>query len=149
MSYIITDKTLAIIPFEGKAQILEINDTKVIKDNVINIISYNCRLNGSTLEGRQKACSYLIGIFYKPPIILDEIKNIILIPTHSSKNKDCAWIILNNIIKYYALDNKAQIVFKNHKTYKLNVSYNQFDRQVMRATRLESFLRGRNNQKYL
>ena len=41
------------------------------------------------------------------------------------------------------------IIFKNGQKLNLNVCYANFDKQVLRATRLESSLRGRKHKKYL
>ena len=101
MPYIINNKTLALLPLGKKTKILEWDKDFIVEESIINIIEHNCILNGSTLEGRRKGSSYLIGASYKPPIIIDEMKRIILIPTHSNKNSNCKWFILDNILKYY------------------------------------------------
>ena len=150
MPYIINENTLALLPNGKKTKILEFAREKIVEESICKIIEYNCNLNGSTFEGRRKGSTYLIGASYKPPIILDEVKKIILIPTHSSKNPNCAWFILENILKY-SLNKKHEvtIIFKNHQQIDLNLCYANFDKQVLRATRLESALRGRKHTKSL
>ena len=146
MPYIINEKTLALIPYKNNTKILEHNNSFLLNENSSKIVAANCFYYGSSLEGRQKGSSYLIGTNYKPPIIINDKLNIILIPTHSIRNKECIWVNLNNILNYYqTTNNKVMIEFKNHK----KVSFSIFDKQVLRATRLESVLRGRNNKKYL
>ena len=150
MPYIINENTLALMPYAQKTKILEFESELTVEDNILKIIEYNCNLNGSTLEGRRKGSSYLIGASYKPPIIMDEIKRIILIPTHSSKNPKCSWFVLENILKYCLNSNHEVIVtFKNNQTLNLNLCYANFDKQVLRATRLESAIRGRKHIKNL
>ena len=73
MPYIINENTLALMPYAQKTKILEFESELTVEDNILKIIEYNCNLNGSTLEGRRKGSSYLIGASYKPPIIMDEI----------------------------------------------------------------------------
>ncbi len=150
MPYVINDKTLALLPEQKQTKILEMDKKILSPDSINKIIEYNCNLNASTLEGRRKGSTYLIGVSYKPPIIINESKGIILIPTHSSKNPNCMWFNLSNIWKY-GLNNKhnVTIIFKNHQKLEINLCYYVFDKQVLRATRLESSLRGRNNKKYL
>ena len=144
MPYIITEKTLALLPIDKKTRVLEWEKDFIIEEKIIQIIEHNCILNGSTLEGRRKGSSYLIGASYKPPIIIDEMKRIILVPTLSNKNPNCKWFVLDNILKYYInSSNRVVIMFKNDQKLELDLCYTNFDKQVLRATRLESSLRSR------
>jgi len=150
MPYIITEEIYALIPIGKKTKIIEKDRITIINETPAEVVSINCIINGSTLEGRQKGSSFLIGTNYKPPIIINDRKNIILIPTHSIRNSECIWVNLNSILSYDKNnDNTTILEFKNKKKLNLKVSYSIFDKQVLRATRLESSLRGRNNQKYL
>ena len=150
MPYIIKETTLALLPKGKKTKILEFDSNFEVEESINKIIEYNCNLNGSTLEGRRRWSSYLIGASYKPPIIIDEVKRIILIPTHSSKNPNCSWLVLENILKYQLNKNhQVTIVFKNNQKIDLNVCFANFDKQVLRATRLESAIRGRKHTKNL
>ena len=150
MPYIINEKTFALINKAKETKILEEKGEIIAAEAVNKILEYNCNINGSTFEGRRKASSYLIGASYKPPIIIDEVKEIILIPTHSNKNPNCSWISLQNIQKYNINpQHHVTIIFKNGQKLNLNISYANFDKQVLRATRLESSLRGRKRKKHL
>ena len=149
MSYIITGSTLAVLPQGKKTKIIEEKHTKVVNEITADVIEKNCYYNGSTLDGRIKGSSYLLGSNYKPPIVIDSL-NIILVPTHSIRNSNCNWINLTTILHYTpANDNKVQIEFTNNRKIIVDISYSIFDKQVLRATRLESALKGRNYQKYL
>ncbi len=150
MPYIINEKTLALIPKEKQTKILEL-ECEIIKEETMNhIIEHNCNLNGSTFEGRRKGSSYLIGASYKPPIIIDEVKELIIIPTHSSKNPNCIWIVLGNLQKYHInRHHQVTVIFRNSQKLDLNISYANFDKQVLRAIRLESSLRARKRKKHL
>lgn len=150
MPYIINKNTEALVPMGNHTKILEKNKMFIIKDIPVNIIADNCILNGSTLEGRQKGSGSLLGSNYKPPIIINNSKEIILIPTHSSRNKSCVWINLSAIAYYRKnIKNKTIIEFLNKEKIEIDISFNIFDKQVLRATRLESAIRGRNNQNFL
>lgn len=150
MPYIINSKTYALLSLGTKTKVIEKDKVFEVKEETNTIIARNCYYNCSTLDGRQKASSYLIGTNYKPPIILNEKRGIILIPTHSNRNNKCNWLILGNILNYYPNNDKTvKIEFLNHTKVDVPISYSIFDRQVLRATRLESILRGRKNQKYL
>ena len=144
MSYKITKKTYALISNKDTTKVIEEEHIENIRDECVNIINENCFHYGSSLEGRQQ------GSDYKPPIILNEHENIILIPTHSIRNNKCCWLVLDKILNYYpTLKNCTQIEFINNQKIDIPLSYTVFDKQVLRATRLESILRGRNVQKYL
>lgn len=150
MSYIINNNTLALLPVEKKTKIIEEDKITIINSEANDIIAKNCKLHGSSLEGRLQGSSYLIGSNYKPPIIIDDQSHLILVPTHSNRNKKCCWIMLNKILNYNPYrQNSVIIEFFNHYKIIVNISYAVFDHQVLRATRLESALRGRNNKKHL
>lgn len=148
MSYVITETTMAIIPGR-KTKILDGKQTISILDSPKEIVSRSCKLNGSTLEGRQKGSAYLIGSSYKPPVIVNEEDHIIFIPTHSIRNDRCAWLSLKHILCYYPKQNKVFVEFRNHEKILLDISYEVLDRQILRATRLELILNGRNYTKHL
>ena len=150
MPYIITKKTYALIPVGTKTRVIEDSKVYLVNEEISTLVARNCFHYGSSLMGRQKGSSYLLKTTYKPPIIMNEKELLILIPTHSIRNKKCCWITLNSILSYYpAPYNLVFLEFKNNNKMKLPISYSIFDRQVLKATRLESILRGRNNQKYL
>lgn len=150
MTYIISPSTIALIPQGKKTKIIEDRDTILINELTSQIITKNCYYNGSTIDGRVKGSSFLIGSYYKPPIVLNETLNIILIPTHSIRNLKCTWINLTSISHYYESgNNKVLVEFRNNRKIIINISYNIFDKQVLRATRLESAIKGRIYQKYL
>lgn len=150
MPYIINELTNAIKPEKNKTCIFEGNHTYYYKNSPFEIVDRACCYNGSSLVGRQKGTSYLLGSHYKPPIIISEKEKLILIPTHSVRNVACAWVMLNNIVSYKPLTaNSVQVEFKNGKKVNLNINYSKFDKQVLRATRLESIINGRNNKKHL
>lgn len=107
----------------------------------------SCEYFGSSLSGRQKGTENLIGVSYKAPIIIEESKNIIFFPTTSPRLKNCNWISLNNLERYYTKNNKIVLEFKNKQKIMLNLSYGIIDNQILRASRLESVLRGRKVQK--
>lgn len=150
MSYTISNHTLALLPTGKRTKIIEDDNITTIGEEATEIVAKNCQANGSTLEGRIKGSSYLIGSSYKPPIVVNDESHLILIPTHSNRNKQCCWITLNNVLNYNPYKkNSVLIEFRNHYKIVVNISYTIFDHQVLRATRLESALRGRNNKKHL
>ena len=145
-NYEINDQTLAVVPFGKKKTIVyEGHDCFILEENVNKIMDRSCRYYGSTFEGRQKGTTSLTGQTYKVPIIVSEENNIIFFPTSSPRLKDCAWISLNNVNRCFDQEDKILIEFMNQETLELPVSYNILNNQILKASRLESSLRQRNN----
>ena len=143
-SYEINLNTLALIPInEKKTKIVEKDDEFVVDNAIGKIMEESCEFFGSSLVGRQKGTSKLIGITHKAPIIIEETKEIIFFPTSSPRLSSCCWISLNNLENYYPKNKKVILEFKNQKRLNLNLSYGIVDNQILRATRLESVIRKR------
>lgn len=142
--YEISEKTLAILPFsKNKSIIYEGTDCYVLEKSVNKIMDASCRYYGSTIEGRQKGSAALTGITYKVPIIISEENNVIFFPTSSPRLKECGWISLNNLNKYYEKNNKILIEFLNKEIIELSISENIIKHQILKASLLESAIRKR------
>jgi len=147
-NYEINEKTLAIVPFGKKKTIVyEGHDYFILEENANKIMDRSCRYYGSTIEGRQKGTTSLTGLTYKVPIIVSEENNIIFFPTSSPRLKDCSWISLNNVNRYFDRKENILIEFLNRETLELPISFNILNNQIMRASRLESSLRKRNKKR--
>jgi len=147
VDYEVNEETLAIIPVKGKSRIYENHNSFVVDKTANKIMEDSCEYFGSSLLGRQKGTSTLIGVTHKAPIIVEETKELIFFPTTSPRLDECAWISLKGIAKYYREKNKIFIEFKNRQKLEMNVSYGIIDNQILRATRLESVLRHRKQKK--
>ena len=149
-TYEINSETIAIIPYNtNKTKIIEKDHTFFINKNSIKIMEESCEFFGSSLLGRQKGTTKLIGVTHKAPIIIEETKDIIFFPTTSPRLQNCSWISLNNLIDYKKINKKSILYFKNNINLEFNISYGIIDNQVLRATRLESVLRKRKIDKRL
>lgn len=147
--YEINVDTLALISEDNRTKVYENNNIFYVDKTANKIMEESCEYFGSSLIGRQKGTFNLIGVSHKSPIIVEETKEIIFFPTNSPRIKTCNWISLNNIEKYYRENNKVTIMFKNQQKIQLSMSYGIIDNQILRATRLESVLRGRKKAKKL
>ncbi|HOB25631.1 MAG TPA: competence protein ComK [Bacilli bacterium] len=139
--YIITDKTLAILPFGiHNSLVYEHNNVIIVNKKPNNIIKRNCMYHGSSFDGRIKGTEQLTGYTYKAPICIADKENIIFFPTSSPRLKECSWLSLNNIDNY-TFDNSKNISiikFINNTSIEIDVSKNILNNQVLRATRLGS-----------
>ncbi len=142
--YEICDETLALIPIgEHQVHVYELNGSFVLDTTTTQIMEDSCRYFGSSLDGRKKGTEALIGVTYKAPIIVEETNSIIFFPMSSTRYKDTTWINLNHIVSYYRDMLGCVIQFENDQSILLDSSYGVVDNQILRATRLESALRGR------
>lgn len=145
--YEITSKTLAVIPFsKNKTIVYEDHDCFILDQRVSKVMDKSCRYYGSSIEGRQKGTTTLTGITYKVPIVISEDNNIIFFPTSSPRLKDCGWISLNNLNRYFNQNERILLEFTNQETLELALSYNILNNQVLRASKLESSMRKRSKK---
>ncbi len=148
--YEINDGTLALISLdEENTTVYEDDKIFKVSKGANEIMEDSCAYFGSSLAGRQQGTNNLIGVTHKSPVIVEESREIIFFPTCSPRLTKCSWVSLNNIEKYYSEGKNVTIEFKNGQKLKLKLSYGIIDNQILRATRLESVLRGRKSTKKL
>ena len=144
--YEINDETLAIMPGGDlwDSVVVEDDCNYEVKMKPLEIVDYSCRYFGSSYEGRKIGASEILNSGYKLPVMVEDTKNLIFFPTTSPVDDDCSWISLKNIKNYTKLTStKTEIEKKNGKVLTVDISYNSFNNQVMRASRLESIIRSR------
>ena len=88
----------------------------------------------------------MLGMLYKLPIIVEENKELIFMPTTSIKNKNCWWINVSNVKSYRPKGNKVLVEFIGGKKCVLPVSYFSFESQLFRANKLLLILKKRKNK---
>ena len=147
MDYEVNEDTLAVIPFSNKSKILEVENEYVVDVDPYQVLEYSCEYFGSSIDGRLKGTKKMLGSIYKAPIIVEESKNLIFFPTSSPLLYENIWISLKNIINYTKEGKKTRINFKNNKSLLVNVPFFSIDNQILRASRLESILNKRKNDK--
>lgn len=149
ISYEINVNTYALLPIDDKKTIaIEKDGNIVVLKNATQIIKESCENFGSSYDGRYNGTKKLLGVSYKSPIIIEETKKIIYFPTTSPRLNTCAWINLNSIKNYDYKNEKVKVYFFNNKIIDLDISFQSFDRQVLRASRLELILQKRINNFY-
>lgn len=142
--YEINESTLALIAVEKNlTKVYEDNDNFIVYKSANKIMDESCSYFGSSLIGRQKGTSNLVGITHKAPIIVEESKEIIFFPTSSPRLETCSWISLNNFEKLSLNDKENMLIFKNKQGIIIDISKGIITNQILRATRLEYVLRNR------
>ncbi len=146
--YEINDETLAIIPNDMWNSIVIEDDYQFdVTQKPLEIVDYSCKYFGSSYPGRKEGSRNILNSKYKLPVVIEDSRYIIFFPTNSPEDDNCVWISLKNIKDYYKVGpNKTRIEFKNEKSIIVGVSYNSFNNQVMRASRLESIIRNRRGE---
>ncbi len=143
--YKINDKTLVLFSLDAKTRVYEEDKCFVVDENPNSIMESSCSYYGSSLEGRRKGATSLIGVKYKVPVLVEESKNIIFFPTESSKKTSCTWIRSNKIENYYYSNGRLVLCFKNGDKIVLDHSLPVIENQILRSTRLEALIRARKN----
>ncbi len=141
--YEVNEETSLILYKDNGSEIVE--GDRVFNLNLIpnNIISYSCEYFGSSLLGRIIGSKYMLGMGYKLPVIVEESREIIFMPTISAENKECSWVNIANIKNYKAHKNNVLVTFNSGIKRELPISYFSFENQFFRASKLLLILKMR------
>lgn len=135
--YFINEDTLLLVPKDKKTtKIYDINGEYIIKKNIFDVVDESCQYYGSNYNGRYVSAKKTLDMDYKLPIIIDEVKEVVLFPTCSPKLNNCIWICVNNVENYSKNKKNSVIKFTNGKTYDVNITINVLENQILRATML-------------
>lgn len=137
--YIITQQTKAILTKESayyRSQILEVQRERNSIFRPEQIIDHTCLLYGSTLAGRRAAVKGILKINSKVPVPVIPGKGVYLLPTSSTKNKDCVWLSYYHIDNYEQRDDKTYIAFSDGTGLYVNISESTFDLQYKRTSQV-------------
>lgn len=142
--YEITSSTLMLEYYdEDKTKVYEFNDEFIVNQNILNIIENSCNFYGSTFDGRVEASKKILSTNIKVPIVVEDVKKIILFPTKASYRVGCKWLAFNNIDKIEKINNKTnltRVYFCNGSFQDLKISYEIIYRQFYNCMLLEKTL---------
>ncbi|MBP1948812.1 competence protein ComK [Virgibacillus litoralis] len=137
--YIITQQTKAILTHDSsyyRSRILETQRESHSIHRPEQIIDHTCLLYGSTLEGRRAAVKDILKINSKVPVPIIPGKGVFMLPTSSTKNKDCVWLSFYQIKGYEQRDGQTYIVFNDGTGLYVNTSEKSFDLQFKRTSQV-------------
>ena len=135
--YFISEDTLMLLPLsKNETKILDISGEYIIEKNIFEVVDESCQYYGSTYNGRYISAKKTLDMDYKLPIIIDEVKEVVLFPTCSPKLENCIWICVNNVENYIKNNKVSVIKFTNGISSELNISINTLENQILRATML-------------
>ncbi|MEK4298086.1 competence protein ComK [Oceanobacillus sp. FSL W8-0428] len=140
--YKITDKTMAILPYDSPkntSKVFESDQEKtlVFKEIPLRIIEKNCLRYFSSYTGRRAAVLYHEPHYkVKTPIPISSTKGIIAFPTQGPSRIDCAWIFYHHVAKITERDGGSVVIFKNGKELFQPVSKKALSGQIVRCRNL-------------
>ncbi|WP_042221455.1 competence protein ComK [Oceanobacillus manasiensis] len=137
--YIITPHTKAIISHESayyKSLIYETGEERHSIHNPTQIIDNNCLIFGASREGRKKSVKDILGASSKLPLPVIPQVGVYMIPTASSKNKDCVWISYHQVASYEQQGDKTYITFLDGTGIHAATTKSSFDMQYKRTSQL-------------
>ena len=80
--YFISEDTLMLLPLsKNETKILDISGEYIIEKNIFEVVDESCQYYGSTYNGRYISAKKTLEMDYKLPIIIDEVKEVVLFPT--------------------------------------------------------------------
>jgi competence protein ComK len=136
-NYDVNAFTCAIISRgEKNCEIINFDKNIMVENSALDVIEYLCNYFGSSFSGRIEGSRFLLGSFYKLPIIIEEGSESIFFPTTSYKNRKCSWVSLNMIKDYHRENLETRVIFDNGYEIFLPVSFDSFETQVLRASKL-------------
>lgn len=142
-NYIINKNTIAILKYENKTIIYDVENIRVINKNILSILNLNCNFYGSSLNGRKKSIKSILNIKYKIPILIDEDNNIILIQTNSLRKRNCLLLVVDKIIDYEEINNKLKITCANKHIFEIKLSINSFEKMLINSLKINNILKAR------
>ncbi|MFD2629384.1 competence protein ComK [Oceanobacillus kapialis] len=137
--YIITPKTKAIVSHESsyyRSLIYETGRERYSIHSPTQIIDNNCLIFGASREGIKKSVKDILRASSKLPIPVIPQDGVYMIPTASSKNKDCVWVAYHHIASYEQKEDKTYIAFLDGTGVYVPTTESSFDMQYKRASQL-------------
>ncbi|WP_164218418.1 competence protein ComK [Virgibacillus sp. YIM 98842] len=137
--YTITYQTKAIMHKESsyyRSWILEGERERFVLHKPEKIIEHNCLIYGTTMEGRKTAVQSILKSARKLPIPVSPEKGFYMIPTTSTRKKDCVWLAYHHIKSYEQRDDKTYISFYDGTGLFVNISEFAFDMQYKRTSQV-------------
>lgn len=137
--FIITQATKAIITKDSpyyRSLILEGSNERHSLHKAEQVLANNCLINGSTIEGRRTSAKKVLKITSKIPVAVSREKGVYMLPTSSTKSKDCVWLSYHHINFYEQRDDKTFVAFNDGSGLYVNASESTIDMQYKRASQL-------------
>lgn len=139
--YKITDNTLALISgadaYYG-TKILDVTQSTEIyvDERIHDIIVANCMEYGSSFIGRRDYSQKVLQSNRNLPIAIQPKKGMFFFPTSSIYKQGGIMLAYFQIEAYQKNGTLTKVVFTNQQVLYINVSFNKFDEQMKRTSRV-------------
>lgn len=145
LKHIVTKDTLYIESLDySSCKVYEKNCDFICRYSIDKVVDDSCLYYGSSMKGRIKASKGMLGSPYKVPIIISETKKIIVFFI-KSKNKKYAFLS-ENVEKCSKVKGGTYVYFVNNSSLFIEISFNIFEKQFLKANLLRNILEKRENK---
>lgn len=137
--FIISQATKAIVAKDSayyRSLILEGTSERHSLHKPEQILDNSCLLYGASLSGRRTAAKRILNVTSKVPVPVIPDKGLYMVPTSSTKSKDCVWFSYFHIDFYEQRDDKTYVAFIDGTGLYVNTSVSSFDLQCKRTCQL-------------
>ncbi|MCZ2258619.1 competence protein ComK [Sporosarcina sp. G11-34] len=124
--------------------VMEKHGTYLIDMRPLDLIDYNLRYYGTSLEGASAGTKMILGKIDMRPLVMNEKLGLYWFPSRSPSSEDCVWFALHHIKDYKSIGDKKTLVnFSNGSTIIMDISFTSLDKKVQRAYKLKGKVEGR------
>ena len=126
---------------DSRCKVYEVDSTFEVDMSLEDVLELSCKYYGSSFDGRIKGSKYYLHYNYKLPIIVDEMRDIIIFPTKTYGNINNNIICLKNILDYEKKGNNIVLYVDYNKCIEIDDSYKLFENQYFKAVKLKMRLK--------
>ena len=137
--YVITTETSIIFPYfseDGrlKSMIMEGEQLLIVNCKPMDVIDFNLRRSGSSLQGATDETSELLANRSMFPIVISKTRGIYWTPSCSPTSPECIWIAVGHVgIHVKNEKNQVTVTLQNGSQVNLPKSHYQFTHRIHRA----------------
>lgn len=136
---LITKQTKAIVTEESayyRSIVLEGNKKHPSIHTAEKILDYSCTLFGASLAGRRKSIKTAFQITHKIPVPVNPQQGVYMMPTSSTKSRECVWLAYYHIDYYEQRGEKTYVTFMDGSGLFVDASVSSIDMQHKRASQI-------------
>lgn len=142
---IISSGTISVIKNNKRTILCNVDNIVVINIGIKKFLEKSCNYYGTSYEGVKKSAKGILNINYKVPIVVENNKNIILLPLTSVRDKNLIYVSLDKITNYEFKDNYVYIMCCNNYVFKTKMSEKSFEKLLINGIKLNNTLKYRNS----
>ncbi|QKS72640.1 competence protein ComK [Paenalkalicoccus suaedae] len=138
--YTINADTMILMPaydINYESIVYEKHSCYYVRQPAFSLIDAACRMAFATYEGRVQAVKSMLPYEKKTPVLISEIEQLAVFPTHSPQNMECHWVFPQHVLQTLSRhDGQADVVFRDGLTLTVPVSKRTIDNQILRTSHM-------------